>query len=160
MNEKKERKKYQYSAPRDQGDKWKDIERKIESLHPACQQFFKELNQKVQAYNRTFDKNFQIFESSRAVSRQKRLVQQGVSWVANAEKAPHVQGRAVDYAEFKYSEKYRRKIWVWNHQDLKKLREWIEQNWEYATLLRSKIKNDYPHYELKRFLFKKWSEIK
>lgn len=131
------------------GDYWSNIERSVDALSDYTTRYiFTMLDEHVQIYNDKFNTSFHIFESKRKVDRQKRLVGKGKSWVANIKKAPHVQGRAVDYAE------YKDKIWVWEDKELRKLHTWLKENFPLFKLLRTggdfKNVSDLPHYEIKR----------
>lgn len=133
----------------DKGDCWNCLYRDINDLDPIIKNFFVELYQKIQEYNKINGTNFVIFETRRNIERQKRLIKNGVSWIRNPKTAPHVEGRAFDIVLKKDN------VYMWNANELKKLRNWIDINFKYASLLRIAIKKDYPHYEFDRKTFYK-----
>jgi len=138
----------------DRGDCWNCLYRGLEYLSDdKTRAVFKNLMSYVADFNRIFDKNMQIFETTRAPQRQLRLIKSGNSQ-ANINFAPHVQGRAVDFAELKNG------VWVWDNRDLKALNDFLYKNFPQWELLRTgrdfKHFVDWPHYEIKRSIWEKW----
>ena len=129
------------------GDYWKNIDRSMDNFSDSkTQELLNALNNKVQEFNRLFGYNFQVFESNRSLDRQLRLIRNGRSQ-ANPEYSPHVQKRAVDYAEF------REGSWYWERDKIRKLWSWLKENFEQWPYLRTggsfRTFLDLPHYEIK-----------
>ena len=141
-----------------QGDLWRNIIRDLDSFSDETTMYIlKELDRYVQRYNVEFESNFQAFETVRKKDRQFRLIKKGKSQIRNIMLAPHVQKRAVDYAEWVYSDKYKKMIWAWERKELMKLHKWLKENFPLFKLLRTggdfKSFKDAPHYEVKRSIW-------
>ncbi len=138
----------------DRGDSWKAMRRNLNELSDIkTMSVFNNLLFYVKQFNQKENKNMQIFEAVRPIQRQKRLLGSGKSQV-NLKFAPHVQRRAVDFAELKNG------VWVWNSKDLERLNDYLFENFPQWDLLRTgrDFKNfvDWPHYEIKRSIWKGW----
>ncbi len=138
----------------DRGDGWIVMRRNINELSDIkTMSVFNNLLFYVKQFNQKENKNMQIFEAVRPIQRQKRLLGSGKSQV-NLKFAPHVQRRAVDFAELKNG------VWVWNSKDLERLNDYLFENFPQWDLLRTgrDFKNfvDWPHYEIKRSIWKGW----
>lgn len=136
------------------GDYWKNINRSMNDFSdPLTSHILNSLNSKVQEYNSLFNTNFQVFESVRSMDRQLRLIAGGTSW-ANPAYSPHPQRRAIDFAELI------NKVWHWAENKLKKLWNWLKDNFKYWRYLRTggsfKNVSDFPHYEIRRDLWVNW----
>lgn len=128
----------------DRGDKWSSTYKSLNDLDHRAKPFFILLWNFIQAVGLKNNIKFAIFETRRNVNRQKRLMDQGVSWVSNPATAPHVEGRAFDIVVLEDG------IYKWDDKRLKLLRDEVEKNFKYNRFLRSRIKGDLPHYELLR----------
>lgn len=138
----------------DRGDKWSAMRRDLTELSDIkTMSVFQNLDFYVKKFNRKYNKNMQIFEAVRPIQRQVRIISTGNSQ-ADIRFAPHVQRRAVDYAEYKNG------VWVWNNIDLKDLNDYLFENFPQWNLLRTsrdfKHFVDWPHYEIKRSIWRTW----
>ncbi len=134
------------------GDYWSNIYRGMNFSDPMTAYILNLLDGYVQQYNNIHDANFKAFETDRLKDRQRRLLGFGRSWVANISRAPHVEKRATDYAEWVLrGDEW---IWVWEDKELRKLHTWLKENFPLFKLLRTggdfKNVSDLPHYEVKR----------
>lgn len=138
----------------DRGDKWSVMRRDLTELSDIkTMSVFKNMMIYVNKFNQKYNKNMQIFEAVRPIKRQKRLIGSGKSQ-ANIKFAPHVERRAVDFAEYKDG------AWLWNSKDLKALNDFLYENFPQWELIRSsrdfKTFVDWPHYEIKRSVWRNW----
>ncbi len=138
----------------DQGDSWKAMRRDLTELSDIkTMSVFQNLKLYVEKFNQEYFKNMQIFEVVRPIERQKRLIRSGKSQ-ANIKLAPHFERRAVDFAELKNG------VWLWNDKNLKALNDYLYENFPQWHLLRTgrNFKNfvDWPHYEIKRSIWRTW----
>lgn len=138
----------------DRGDKWSAMRRELTELSDIkTMSVFQNLKVYVDKFNKKNNKNMQIFEAVRPIERQKRLLGSGKSQ-ANIKFAPHFERRAVDFAELKNG------VWLWNDKDLRALNDYLYKNFPQWNLLRTgrDFKNfvDWPHYEIKRSIWRTW----
>jgi len=91
------------------GDYWSKMNRSMNFSDTLTAYIMNLLNSYVQQYNNIYNRNFKPFETDRPEDRQRRLVGIGRSWVANIKRAPHVEKRAIDYAEWVL----RNDKWIW-----------------------------------------------
>jgi hypothetical protein len=144
-----------YMTYLDKGDCWNCVYRDLNDLSDRkTKAVFEALLEFVDRFNKKYNKNMKPFETRRALKRQIRLIGKGKSQV-NIKYAPHVQGRAIDFAEFKNN------VWLWNEKDLKNLNDYLHDNFPGWKLLRTgrdfKHFVDWPHYEIKRDIWESWN---
>lgn len=136
--------------------KWNALNKTVPLIAPICRGFFIALEAKINEYNKISKTlPFFPFEGLRHPIRQHRLVKAGRSWIKDILKAPHVEGRAVDFVQFDNKSKK----WIWNQKEALKMREWINENFKESKRLRDQIRVnnnsvDSYHFEHKRIIGK------